>query len=317
MAEDYYKTLGVTRGASQAEIDKAYSTLARKFHPDLNPDDKSAKKKFQAVQAAYDVLKDPSKREMYDRYGDSFEAVGGGPRGGPQRRGGPKGEDFDFSQFFGERYGEDPSGGFADIFSQFRRAQGGQGRRGRSAGRPAGVDAQIEVQIPFSVSITGGEVQVVMPRQNGQTENLSVKIPAGIEDGKRIRLRGQGESSAPDGPRGDLLIQVRVAPHPWFTRRGEHLHVKVPVTLLEAAEGAKVDVPTPKGVVALRVPKGTSSGARLRIKGHGVSLAGKAPGDLFAEIQIVLPANLDEPSLELIRKFEARQPQQPRRELRW
>lgn len=315
MAEDYYKTLGVNRDASQADIDKAYAKLARKYHPDVNPDDKSAKKKFQAVQAAYDVLKDPNKRAMYNQYGAGFEGVAGaGPRpgGGWRPTGGPGGPEFDFSQFFG---GE-PSGGFADLFSQFRRGAGPTGRRGKSASRAPGLDLQSEIQIPFQLAVTGGETHLSVSRPSGETETLAVKIPAGIDEGKKIRLRGQGEPGA-SGERGDILITVHVAAHPWFTRRGEHLYVKTPLSLREAAEGAVIDVPTPKGTVSLRVPAGVSSGKKLRIKGHGIAIAGKTPGDLYAEIQVAMPPKLDEKSLEAIREIDSRHPVQPRKELRW
>ena len=318
MAEDYYKTLGLGRDASQADIDKAYAKLARKYHPDVNPEDKTAKKKFQAVQAAYDVLKDPSKRELYNRYGAGFEQMGaGGSQGGPQWRAagaGPGGAEFDFSQFFG---GEGAGGGFADLFGQFRRGgAAGPGRRGRGAARAPGADLHSEVQIPFNLAVTGGETHLSISRPSGQVETLSVKIPKGIDDGKKIRLRGQGETGA-GGERGDILLTVRVAPHPWFTRRGENLYVRVPVSLREAAEGAAVDVPTPQGTVSLRIPAGASSGKKLRIKGHGISAPGKTPGDLFAELQVVLPGKLDEQSLEAIRQIDAKHPVHPRKELRW
>lgn len=314
MAEDYYKALGVNRGASQAEIDKAYGKLARKYHPDVNPDDKNAKKNFQEIQAAYDVLKDPKKRELYDRYGSAFEqaAQGGGPRGGTtwSYNAGP--EDFDFSQFFG---GQAP-GGFADMFSQMR-GRGGGGRRGRAAGGMPGADVTAEVEIPFNMAITGGETQLTLQHESGETETLTVHIPTGIEDGKKLRLRGRGEPGMNGGPRGNLLVTIRVAPHPYFTRRGEHLYVRLPLTLREAAEGAKVDVPTPKGTVSLRVPPGSSSGRKLRIKGHGVAVPDKSPGDLFAEVQIMLPPKLDESDLAKIREIDARSSLDPRRDLHW
>lgn len=319
MAEDFYKTLGVNREADAAAIEKAYANLARKYHPDLNPDDKTAKKKFQQVQAAYDVLKDPKKRQMYDRYGSAYEAAaGGGPRpgGGQAWSQTVNPEDFDFAQFFG---GETP-GGLGDLFTQFRRGRGAGARRGRGAewaAGPAGQDVEAEVEIPFTLAILGGETQLSLRRASGETETLSVKIPAGIADGKKLRLRGRGEPSRDGGSRGNLLVTVRVAPHPFFTRRGDNLHVRVPVTLGEAAEGAKVDVPTPKGTVSLRVPPGTSSGAKLRIKGHGVVAAGQAPGDLFAEIQIVIPPNFDAAALDQIKQLDARFPLQPRRDLHW
>jgi DnaJ-class molecular chaperone len=325
MAEDYYKTLGVARDASAADIQKAYRKLARKYHPDLNPDDNTAKARFQEVQQAFDVLNDPSKRELYDRYGSSFESMGaggGGPRGGRAAWStGPGGEEIDISQLFGERYGgDDPTGMFGDIFNQFRRA-GGRGRPAQARQAPArGADMTAELEIPFHTAVMGGEAQISLRRQDGRVETLGVKIPAGIDEGKKIRLRGKGEE-VQGGTAGDILITIHVAPHPWFTRHGNDLDVRVPVTLAEAALGAKVDVPTPRGTISLRVPPGTSSGKKLRVKGHGVAPAGREPGDLYAEIQIVLPAPLDDECLELLKKLDEHaakaHPQQPRRDLRW
>ncbi len=325
MADDYYKTLGVRRDASQDEIQKAYRNLARKYHPDVNPG-ADAKKKFQEVQTAFDVLNDPQKREMYDRYGSSFETMGGrGPGGGTQWQWQPGGgfsgqgvEDIDFGQFFGERFGAGGGGGvdLGDIFRQFRRGSE-RPRRGGAGGRRRGADLQHEVQIPFTTSITGGEVQLTVQRQDARTETISVKIPPGIEDGKKIRLRGQGEPAAAGGTPGDILLTVRIAPHPHFQRKGKDLNVRVPVTLGEAALGAKVDVPTPRGTVALQVPPGTSSGTKLRIKGHGVAAGSGTPGDLFAEIQIVIPKQFDDEARRMIQKLEERAPQAPRSNLRW
>ena len=213
MAEDYYKTLGVPKNASQAEIQKAYRELARKYHPDMNPDDKTAKKKFQQVQAAFDVLNNPEKREMYDRYGSSFETMGGGgpqPQGayawtwspeGGGHAGGPGGfsaEDIDLSQFLGERFGQEGGGGFADLFSQFRRSTGKARKPAGSARR--GADVLHELQIPFTTAVAGGEVQVAVQQPSGKTETLAVKIPAGIEEGKKIRIRGHGGPAASAAP---------------------------------------------------------------------------------------------------------------------
>ena len=323
MAEDYYKTLGISRDASSADIQKAYRDLARKYHPDLHPDDKTAKKKFQQVQAAFDVLNDSGKREQYDRYGSSFESMGGDPRarGGAGGRAAPGGfEDVDFSQFFGDRYSGDPASSFGDIFSQFRRAQGGRGSG--TAPTKRGDDLATEIEVPFTTSIQGGEVQISVRRQSGEVETIVVKIPQGIEEGKKIRLRGQGEAPATaSGTPGDILITVHVAAHPYFSRRGNHLDVRVPVTLSEAVLGAKIDVPTPQGTITLRVPPGTSSGKKLRVKGRGVAAKGSEPGDLFAEIQIVLPATLDEQSRDLVKQLDAHWnesgAQQPRRDLRF
>jgi DnaJ-class molecular chaperone len=316
---DYYKTLGVSRDAAQAEIQKAYRDLARKHHPDLNPDDKTAKKRFQEIQAAFDVLNDPSKRELYDRYGSSFENMKGARPGGGPAWGGQPGagvEDVDFSQFFGERFTGDPSGGFADIFSQFRRAQAGGGRRKRA--QPSrGADLEHELQVPFATAVTGGEAQVTVRRGDGKVHNISVKIPAGIGDGKKVRLRGQGEPGPGGGPAGDILITVRVAPHPWFTRRGNNLHLQVPVTLGEAAAGAKVDIPSPNGTVTLSVPAGSSSGTKLRVRGQGIAPASGTPGDLIAEVQIVLPPGIDQESRDWFKKFDEAHPMKPRARVQW
>ncbi len=327
MAKDYYKTLGVRRDASQAEIQKAYRELARKYHPDLHPDDKSAKKKFQEVQGAFDVLNDPEKRELYDRYGSSFETMGaGGPRGtgtysygrgaGPSGGGGFRFEDVDFSQFFGDRFGAEPGGGFEDLFQQFRQSTG-RGRRGAKSSR--GADIVHEIRVPFTTSVLGGEAEITIRRQTGKVETISLKIPPGIVDGKKLRLQGQGEAGSRGAKAGDLLVTILVEPHPCFQRRGDNLQVTVPVTLGEAALGAKIDVPTPKGTVSVRVPPGTSSGTKLRVKGHGVPAHGGQPaGDLLAEVEIVLPKGLSDSEREMIRQIAQAHPQPDvRAGLRW
>lgn len=318
MPEDYYQILGVRRDASQAEIQKAYRELARKYHPDMNPGDKDAKKKFQRIQNAFEVLNDPKKREMYDRYGSSFETFGaGGSRGGTTWSTGPSGgfafEDIDLSQFFGERFGG-AGIDLGEIFNQFRR---GASTRSRTSTRQRrGADLEHEITIPFTTAVTGGEVELSVPRPSGRYETIAVKIPPGIEEGKRIRLRGQGEP-VEGGLAGDLLLTVHVEPHPWFQRKGNDLIVRVPVTLAEAALGAKVDIPTPKGTVTLQVPPGTSSGQKLRVRGYGVAPRTGTPGDLLAEIQIVLPKTLDESERDAIRQIDRRHPLDPRANLRW
>lgn len=321
MEEDYYKVLGVDRSATAAAIKKAYRELAAKYHPDANPD-KRAKQRFQQIQKAYEVLSDAEKRKAYDQFGPAFEQFEGAAPHGPWRTGGGQGPeftDFDFSQFFGGQAHGAP-GGFDEIFRHF--AQGGgqagtQGPRNNRGGRKGGHrggDVAHEVEIPFQTSIQGGEVRLNLRRPNGKSETIEVKIPAGIEDGKTIRLRGQGETAPMPG---DLLLTIRIAPHPHFTRRGADLVVRVPVTLGEAALGAKVDVPTPWGTIAVKVPAGASSGKRLRIREHGVRREGKPSGDLYVELLIVLPSHLDDASLELVRKLAERNPQTPRGDLSW
>ena len=289
MAEDHYQTLGVNRTASAEEIRKAYRDLARKYHPDLHPDDESAKEKFKQVQSAFDVLNDPSKREMYDRYGSSFEGVGAGGAGagwsgGSWSGGGPfpggSGE-IDLESLFGG------GGGFGDLFGR------GRGTRGRR--RPAqapGEDITASITIPFRISIDGGKTDVRIER-GGKIETISVTIPQGLPDGARMRLRGQGLAGTAGGPAGDLVLQVHVEPHPVFHRSGDTLEVTLPVSLSEAIEGAKVDVPTPWGTIVLRIPPGTSSGKKLRAAGMGVHHSNGAKGDLIAEVQIMLPSTGD------------------------
>ncbi|MEX2139482.1 MAG: DnaJ C-terminal domain-containing protein [Pirellulales bacterium] len=343
MAEDYYKTLGVKRDATPAEIQKAYRDLARKYHPDLNPNDKKAKEKFQKVQSAFDVLNDEKKRKMYDQFGPGFESMGGGaagdaggPRGGNYSWTGqmPEGfEGIDISQLFGG--GVDPStfggaggggrgaGGFADIFEQLRRGTGGgsggggraRGRRGRAA-PVEGNDFHSDMTVSFETAVLGGITDLAIDRA-GKHETISVKIPAGIPDGGKVRLRGQGEPGVNGGPPGDIILTVHAAPHPHFTRTGDRLDLKLPVTLAEALLGAKVDVPTPYGTITLRVPPRTSSGVKLRVKGHGVKNKDGTKGDLYAEVQIVLPDTIDSDLLEAVRSLEGRGQPDPRRELRW
>lgn len=316
MAEDYYKTLGVQRSASDDEIVKAYRDLARKYHPDLNPDDAQAKKKFQDVQNAFDVLSDKQKREMYDRYGSAYESVGSGqagpqgwPGGGPA---GGAGVNIDLEDLFG---GGGGGGGFADLFKQF----GGRGGPGRSQRKTPQRGSNIEHQltVPFTTAVLGGEAQIAIRRGDGQVETLQIKIPAGIEDGKKIRLRGQGEPSPNGGPAGDILIKVHAAEHPHYRRHGKKLEVRVPITLNEAVAGAKIDLPTPHGTVTVTVPPGTSSGRKLRIKGQGVKPANGSPGDLMAELEIRLPESLADADRETLEEILSKYAFNPRAELKW
>ena len=187
----------------------------------------------------------------------------------------------------------------------------------RRPSRGPGADLHRDLHIPFNTSITGGQAQLSVRRASGKVETITVKIPEGIESGKKIRLRGQGEPSPTGGRPGDLLITVHVAKHPFFRRRGKDLDVSVPITLAEAAIGAKIDVPTPMGQITLTIPPNTSSGKRLRLKGMGVPTPGGGHGDLYAEMLIVLPDSFNEESRQAIRQLDERNPLEPRADLKW
>ena len=297
MADDYYNSLEVSRSASPEEIQKAYRRLARKYHPDMNPDDAAAKKKFQEIQKAYDVLNDPEKRKLYDQFGPQFENLGSAGAGGGPGGGGPF--PFDIEQILGGRgqgRGAGP-GGFqfegdlGDIFQQFAGGGGPRGRSRRQTAPARGSDLAAEVPIPFATAVLGGFREINLQR-GGKLETIQIKIPAGVDTGKKIRLRGQGEPGA-GGHNGDLIVTISVAAHPHFRRQGQNLELRLPVTLAEAALGATVDVPCPSGIVSLKIPANSSSGRRLRVKGQGVRLPGGETGDLFVELQIKLPESLE------------------------
>ncbi|HZT79461.1 MAG TPA: J domain-containing protein [Gemmataceae bacterium] len=311
MPRDYYEVLGVARGASEEDIKKAYRSLARKYHPDRNPGDKQAEARFKEVQEAYDVLSDKDKRQQYDRFGHAGPGgFGGGPgAGGFQWSGfgggaGPGGFRFEsvnpeeaadvLRNLFG--------GGFAgaeDLFAAGPRPRDGTRRR-RAAPEPREVEA--EVNIPFLTAANGGTVTL---RIDGR--ELDVKVPAGVEDGKKLRLRGQ----APGG--GDLLVKLNVQPHPYFRREGKDVVLEVPLSLAEAVLGAKVDVPTLDGTkLTVKVPPGASSGTRLRLRGKGI-----AGGDQYIEVKVAVPAPKDDRSRELIEEFARLNPQAPRAGLGW
>jgi DnaJ-class molecular chaperone len=318
MPSDHYETLGVSRQATPDEIQKAYRQMARKYHPDLNPNDAKAKEKFQKVQAAFDVLNDPQKRQRYDQFGDAYESFGGGgPQPGPHPwagGGGPGGGGFEVNleDLFGGAggMGGGGAGGFADLFKTFK-------QRNKRAAPTKGGNVEHTLTVSFATAILGGEAQIILQREDGQNESLRVKIPAGIEPGKKIRLRGKGEESPTGGGTGDLLIKVEVAPHPHFRRSGNRLDVRVPVSLAEAVGGAKIDVPSPYGTITLTVPPGTSSGGKLRVKGQGVKNANGDAGDLFAEVMVVVPKDLSAEDRAQILDVLEKHPQNPRADLRW
>jgi len=315
MAEDYYKTLGVTRGASIEEIQKSYRKLARKYHPDLHADKDDrekdrAKQKFQQVQQAYDVLSDENKRRMYDQMGPDFEKMGGGnpfggggnPFGGQGGRNPFGNGEIDLSQLFGGG-----AGGFEQMFG------GGRGQARQPAAKGENIEQKITV--PFATAVLGGQHQISFDRGNGKHESLTIKIPVGIESGKKIRLKGQGRSG-PAG-QGDLMVTVNVSGHPNYSRSALNLSVTAPISIAEAALGAKIEIPTPHGTISVTVPKGTSSGKSLRLKGMGIKTASKS-GDLIVHLQISIPPEIsDEDSALLEQLSYAWESAAQREELVW
>ncbi len=289
---DYYKVLDVSKSASADEIRKSYRKLARENHPDVKKDDPAAAERFKQIQEAYAVLSDDEKRQQYDRFGTVFGKGGPGGPGGAGPGPGGAGQQFDFGDLFG--------GGFESLFG------GGRPGGGRGGRRPApkGDDVQATVRVPFETAARGGSVDLRLDR-GGETETLTVKIPAGINDGGVMRLAGQGEASPYGGASGDLLLTVQIEPHRFFRREGADLLVDVPITPAEAALGAKVDVPTlSEGTVVLSIPAGTSSGMKLRLRGKGViDPQTKQTGDQFVVIKIVVPKEVPEAARALYRQL--------------
>ena len=364
--QDYYDVLGISRQASQKEIRQAYRKLARKYHPDLNPGDKSAEEKFKQVQEAYDTLSDTKKRQMYDQFGFEQPGMGGAP-----------GEDaggvhFDFGGF---DFGGNAGSSFRDLFSQFFR---GGAPAEAPVGPESGSDLEYQIEISFWEAVQGtvkkltiarldactechGEGSVGSPQtctacggtgQVTQTsgrmrfnltctrcggtgrvrnlcrvcggegrvrraETLDVRIPAGVQTGSRVRVPGHGNAGTGGSFPGDLYIITAVQPHPFFERRGDDLFTVVPITVTEATLGAKIEVPTIDGRSLLRIPPGTNSGQKLRLREKGVPSVrqGGRRGDQYVELQVVVPKPVDERVRNLLRDLERIAPESPRNDL--
>ena len=407
--KDYYDILGVKKSASADDIRKAFRKLARKYHPDVNPGDKSAEEKFKTLSEANDVLSDPKKRKIYDQvgfYSDNIDAAtaeayakgggqpgaGGFPGGFPGGAGGtytgPAGNvdfgGFDFSDLFegargaggGRKTSSSGSGGFRDIFSNIFTG-GGRGAPAEEGPEP-GSDLEYQVNVPFWTAIRGGVMKlniarrdvcgnchgngfieapgvcpqchgkgtieqtggrmkfnVTCPRCHGTGKNVStcpvchgegsvestdpleVRIKAGTRDGQRIRIAGKGNAGARGGGVGDLYVIIRIGDHPLFRREGDDIYITVPVTAVEAALGSKIEVPTIDGRSMLKIPPGTQSGQKLRLREKGVQSATKegARGDEIVEVKITVPMPRDEKTKELLRELAKLNPEDPREEL--
>ena len=404
--KDYYEILGVKKSASADDIRKAFRKLARKYHPDVNPGDKSAEEKFKALSEANDVLSDPKKRKIYDQvgfYSDNIDPAtaeayaragggaggsgsgfpGGGFPGGTQDAG--HGVPFDFGGFdfsdlvdsAGRGRKSGGGGGFRDIFGSI--FGGGQGAgRATEEGPEPGTDLEYQVNVPFWTAIRGGVMRLNITRQDvcsnchgqgfleapgkcpechgtgqitqtggrmkfnvqcprchgtgknlttcptchgegtvSKTEPLEVRIKAGTRDGQRIRIPGKGNAGAHGGPPGDLYVIIRTEEHPIFRRDGDDIYLTVPVSATEAALGAKIEVPTIDGRALLKIPPGTQSGQKLRLREKGVPSATKegARGDEIVEITVTVPMPRDERTKELLRELAKLNPEDPREEL--
>jgi molecular chaperone DnaJ len=299
LADDLYKVLGVSKKASDEEIKKAYRKLARKYHPDRNPDDAAAEEKFKEIQGAYDTLSDPEKRQVYDSGGPTFEGFGGGR--GPFTAG-PAGQG-----------GFVDLGDLGDLFSSmFGRGEGSGGPRGFP--QQPGRDLETEVPLSFRQAIDG--TQVTVPGAGGK--RYKANIPAGVKNGARIRLAGKGEPSPGGGPPGDLYVVTRVMPSPVFKRLdGGNLEVKVPITIAEALRGATIEVPTLDGTKKIKVPPGTKHGTLQRLRGEGPPKPnGAGRGDIRYRLEIEMPEELNEEQQEAVDKLaEALNGTDPRADL--
>jgi molecular chaperone DnaJ len=386
---DYYETLGVARGASDDEIRKAYRKLARKYHPDLNPGDKSAEDRFKNVQEAYDILSEPKKRTMYDQvgfYSDSGFASAP-PGGGETRHPNMDFSGFDFSDMLrnaqpegGGRRGSagagTSGGGFKDIFSQFFRGNDSGGAEERVAEK--GSDLEYGLNITFWQAIkgtqtviqitryeecpvchgTGGnesgsvacaqcsgtgnvtqmagnmKFNLTCPKCNGRgrlknacpgcqgegrishVESVDVRIPAGAQNGSRLRVAGKGNAGTMGAAPGDLYITTHVEQHPLFHREGDNIHLKVPVTVSEAGLGAKIEVPTIDGKSLLKIPPGTQNNQKFRLRERGVMNSRKdARGDQIVQVQLQMPDIRDERAKEILRQLAELQTEDPRKEI--
>jgi DnaJ-class molecular chaperone len=313
---DPYQILGVAKDASHADVKKAFRKLAKQHHPDQHPDDPKAKDRFSEANAAYEILGDEKKRVQFDR-GEidaegkprhpGFEGFAQGARPGGFRRGPGGAEHFDFNFGGGGPGGFDAADIFSDLFSGARGQRGG----GRQMREP-GADIALETHIPLETALHGGKARVLMP--TGKT--LEVNVPAGVEEGKQIRLRGQGQPSPTGGPTGDALITIRFEKHGLFRIDGRDLRLDLPITLYEAVLGAKVESPTLGGKVELTLPPHSNSGRTLRLRGKGLPAAGAQPaGDLLVTLRIVLPEGSTADLEELMRRWRDDKPYHPRAEL--
>lgn len=318
--DDYYKILGVGKSAKPAEIKRAYRTKAKQYHPDRNPNDASAAENFQRVQKAYDVLGDPEKKSQYDQFGEA--GVGQVHQSANGRQvyewGGGSSVSVDDLEDLMSAFG----GGGGHGASIFEGIFGGaQRRRRQPAPQPSrGMDQTQTIKLSFEQAIQGATVDITLRlRSSGKAQKLEVKIPPGVTEGQKIRLRGKGQPGSHGGPAGDLLLVCTIARHPYFERQGVDIYLEVPVSITEASLGARIEVPTLDGQAVVTLPPGTASGAKLRVAGKGApsTEAASKHGDLYIAIKIVPPKKLTERQRSLLEEFGELVSTDPRADCGW
>lgn len=299
--KDYYTILGVAKTASQAEIKKAYRSLAKKYHPDKNKGDKAAEEKFKDISEAYEVLGDEEKRKQYDQLGANWRQFQNAGAGGRQYQGQPGGGYYegDFSDIFGSGGG---GGGFSDFFQQF--FGGGGGGFGQAAGgrtrQQKGQDYQADMEITLQEAYTGTSRLI-----NLHNQQLRITTKPGVADGQQLRIKGKGGQAPGGGASGDLYVHVRVQPDPSFERRGDDLYTNLNVDMFTALLGGQAQVNTMSGMLKLNIPAGTQAGKTLRLRGKGMPVYGKADqfGDLYVKIEVNLPTHLTAEERQLLEKW--------------
>ena len=299
--KDYYAALGVSKKASEEEIKKAFRKLARKYHPDMNPDNAEAEKKFKEISEAYEVLSDEKKRKEYDTYGETFQQPGGGFSGHP----GAGAYGFDLNDLFGGKMGGGRSRTFtsggnpSDIFSDLF---GGAGGFQQQQARPRkGQDVSYAVEISFAEAVRGTELRLQINHRK-----VTVRIPSGTNNNSKLRVKGKGQPGVHGGPPGDLLLQVKVQPDKTFTMRGHNLHCTVSIPVTKAILGGRVDVPTFNGKAMLNLPPGTQPGQKFRLQGKGVKKnKTENYGDEIVEIAVEIPKKLTPEAKKLVEQLDA------------